>query len=86
MEQREIERKLVEIKNKERDLEDRMKERDETQDLLNQYSKFPNFLDEVVKQDENFIDKTDLQNRFKSLKNENNMLIRQVSARKTDVH
>lgn len=46
--------------------------------LLNNYKVFPNFLQAVVndKSGESFSDITDLQNRFKSLKNENNMLIR----------
>lgn len=49
------------------------------EEQLNQYRKFTNFLQSVVndKSGESFNDITDLQNRFKSLKNENKLLIQQ---------
>ena len=78
IEQRDIEKKQAEIKFKKRDLTEKEKEFAETEDLLNKYKIFHQFLLSVVsdKSDENFNDIPDIQNRFKSLKNENNMLIR----------
>lgn len=78
VEQREIERKQNEMNHKEQDLKELKRELERKENQLNSYKKFTNFLQSVVndKSGESFNDITDLQNRFKSLKNENNMLIR----------
>ena len=69
------------IKSEQEELNKLKQFKEEKEKLLEGYRIFPDFLEKVIsdKTNESFLDITDLQNRFKSLKSENNTLVRNVS-------
>lgn len=82
-EKQDIDRKQAEIKELERRLEEKNQLLEEKEADLERHKIFSNFLESVVQDKsgdkEGFESIADLQNRFKSLKNENKNLLARVS-------